>query len=350
MDQDFIADAIDDLFADATRHPARTRSRLHDAYDDAFEAYEEDIDEAVYPVVYSPTGGGLFRVDTSVDIAQNPAAIQNALTAGQHAPGIWVTGGERNAAWAARQGGFPGYIRHEPHLRPPPVGVGQPHIHGTNGGQRSAHIFYGKPPAGDFADFDALETALVEALGADDTDEFFRRVVRGVRRMAQGGSQSRGQARVVSPVASALALSWPQAIGRVASVASRLMADGADAFEAIDTLVDLAADEDVMDAAVPAIATLAMHSTMPRTSRLPTPVRQQLVRATTRTAHIFARQQGPQAMRALPAVLQAAQLTTRRQRLPPHALPRLIQRIGQRLSRNPHMIRRLAQSARAALR
>ena len=201
---------------------------------------------------------------------------------------------------------------------------------------------------------DAFEDAMVDALEAEDSDEFLRRIARGVRSAAniarQVGRGVGSVARVVAPIASMIPLPQAQAIARVAQVAGRLLADGADEFEALDGLVDLADAEDLIDAAAPAIATMAVHGAMPQAARLPQATRQQLVRATTQTAQAIARQQGTQAVRALPAVVQTAQRVARQQGVPPTALPRIIQQLGQRLSRNPQMIRRLIRSASPALR
>jgi hypothetical protein len=359
MYQNFATDVMNDLLDESAENLAWTSSQ--DAYDDSFEsfegdddtvdAYEEDLDEAVYRVNYSPAGRGLFRVDTSIDIANDPVAIQAALQGNEHAPGIWVAGGPRNAVWAARQGGFPRHIPHEPHLRPPPVGVGQPHIHGINENQRSPHIFYGRPPEGDFVDFDVFESAMVDALEAEDTDEFFRRLVRGIGRVARGIGRGIGRiARVVAPIASAIPLPWTQAIGRVARVAGRLMADGADEFEAIDALVNLAEAEELMDAAAPAIASMALHGVMPQAARLPPTTRQQLLRATTQAASAIARRQGVPAVRALPAVVQTAQRVVQQQGQSPRALPSAIHRVGMRLSQNPQLLGRVLRSANPMLR
>ncbi|NEQ23406.1 MAG: hypothetical protein F6K28_30485 [Microcoleus sp. SIO2G3] len=159
-------------------------------------------------------------------------------------------------------------------------------------------------------------------------------------------------ARTVAPIASAIPLPQAQAIARVANVAGRLLADGADEFEVLDELVDLADAEDLLDAAAPAIAATAVHGTIPprAIARLPQAARQNLVRAATQTARAIARQQGTQAVRALPTVVRTAQQVARQQGAPPTALPRIIQQVGQRLSRNPQLIRRLIRSASPAMR
>jgi hypothetical protein len=306
-----------------------------DAMDDLFS---EDLDEAVYRVVRG--SGRNLRVDPRRNnIENNRGAIRSAIADGQ--PGVWVEGDVTNAHSVARLAGFPQTTPREVHRS------GRQHIHGLRS-PRSSHIFYGAIPPGDFADF---EDAMVDAMEAEDTDEFFRRLARGIGRVARGIGRGIGQvARVVAPIASAIPLPWTQAIGRVARVAGRLMADGADEFEAIDALLDLAEAEDLWDAAAPAIATMAVHGVMPQAARLPPATRQQLVRATTQTAQAIARQQGTQAVRALPAVVQTAQRVARQQGLPPQALPQVIQRIGARLSRDPQMVRRLLRSVSPALR
>jgi hypothetical protein len=201
---------------------------------------------------------------------------------------------------------------------------------------------------------DAFEDEMSDALNAADSDEFLRRIAQGARRAAQiarSAGRVVGQvARTVAPIASAIPLPQAQAIGRVAQIAGRLLADGADEFEAIDALVDLAEVEDVMDAAAPAIATMAVRQAVPQAARMPQATRQQIVRATTQATQAVTRQQGPQAARAMPAVVQAAQRMARQQGLPPRALPQLIRRIGMRISRNPQLLRRLLQSASPALR
>jgi hypothetical protein len=198
---------------------------------------------------------------------------------------------------------------------------------------------------------DAMEEAIADALAAEDTDEFirrFRQAVNVARRIGRGVGQV---ARVVAPVARLIPHPAAQAIGQVASVAGRLLFEGADDFEALDELVDLADEEDVIDAAAPAAAGLAIHGVMPQqAARLPRPARQQLVRATTQAARTMARQQGPQTVRALPAVVQTAQRAARQQGLPPRAIPMIIRRLGARIARNPQLLRRLLQTASPTLR
>jgi hypothetical protein len=97
---------------------------------------------------------------------------------------------------------------------------------------------YGEFEAGDA--FDLIEDALVDALEAEDTDEFLRRLRRIARTIARGVGQI---ARTVAPVARLIPHPAAQAVARVAGAAGRLLADGADELEALDELVDMAEDE-----------------------------------------------------------------------------------------------------------
>lgn len=198
---------------------------------------------------------------------------------------------------------------------------------------------------------DAMEEAVVDALEADDSDEFFRRLWRGVRRVARGvGRAVRGVARgvgrvarVVAPIASAIPLPMTQAIGRVASVAGRLMADEADEFQALDEMFDLAEFEDI-DAAAPVIAGLTIRTAMPGVSRLPRAQRRQLVRSVTQATRTVARRQGPQAARAVPAVVGAVQRGVRQRRIPPAAAPQAIRRAATRVAQSPRLAQRAVRA------
>lgn len=216
--------------------------------------------------------------------------------------------------------------------------------------------------AGDYASdedaMDALEEAVADALAADDADEFFRRLWRGVRRVGRtvgrvarrvGGVVGR-IARTVAPIASAIPLPWTQAIGRVAGIAGRLMADEMDEFDAFDELADLADDEEALDAAAPVIAGLTIRRTVPGVSRLPRPVRRQLVRSVTQATRTLARRQGAEGARAVPAVVGRATRVVVRRGAPARVLPQAVARTTARVARRPRVVRRLAQAApRAAL-
>jgi hypothetical protein len=224
------------------------------------------------------------------------------------------------------------------------------------GGQFDEYDDYDAYEVDEFEDADALdamEEAVVDALAADDSDEFFRRLARGIGRVARGAVNVARRvapvvgriARTVAPIASAIPLPWTQAIGRVASIAGRLMADGADEFEALDEMYDLA--EDDIDAAAPVIAGLTIRTAMPGVSRLPRAQRRQLVRSVTQATRTVARRQGPQAARAVPGVVRAVQQGVRRRQIPARTVPQAIRQTAARVAASPRTVRRLAQATPA---
>jgi hypothetical protein len=204
---------------------------------------------------------------------------------------------------------------------------------------------------------DALEDAVADALGADDTDEFFRRLARGIRNVASrvgrvirpAASMVGRIARTVAPVAS-LIPGVGTAIGGVANILGQLMADGADEFESLDEMFDFAEDEGAIDAAAPVIAGLTIRSTMPGVSRLSRPARRQLVRSVSQATRTIARRQGPQAARAVTPIVRSVQRAAQQRRLPARAVPATIRSTAARVARSPQTARRLAARAGAAAR
>jgi hypothetical protein len=200
--------------------------------------------------------------------------------------------------------------------------------------------------------FDAMEAAIADALEAEDSEEFLRRVARSVRQAANVGRQiSRGVgqvARVVAPIASAIPLPQAQALGRIANITGRLLADGADEFEALDEMLAFAEEEDAVDAAAPIIAGLAIRTIMPRAARLNRNTRRELIRSVRQSSQTLTRRQGPRAVRAVPRVVQAVQRAAQRRRTPTQQLPQAVRRATASIARNPRLVSRLSRATQQA--
>jgi hypothetical protein len=187
--------------------------------------------------------------------------------------------------------------------------------------------------------YDAIDNAVADALESEDADEFLGNIIKIARQVGKGVGKA---ARFVAPIAKAIPLPQAQAIGQIADVAGQLLADGADEFEAFDDLIDLAEDEDNIDAAAPIAAGLAVRKLMPAVSRLPRHQRRQIVKSVSRAIRTIARHHGPRAARAVPKVIAHVQRAVRHHRIPGRALPRAVHRTAVRLARKPHALRRLA--------
>lgn len=195
-------------------------------------------------------------------------------------------------------------------------------------------------------DVDSLEDAVADALDSEDADEFFsrlRRLASGAMNVARRVGQGVGQAaRVIGPLASMIPIPQAQMIGRIANVAGRLLADGADEFEAFDDLVD-GLDEDAIDAAAPVLAGMVLRRAVPAVARAAAPVRRAAVRSVTRAVRQAVRRQGPPAARAVARAVRATRRVTQARRMPPRAAARVVQRAAQTVARQPQAVRRLAR-------
>jgi hypothetical protein len=195
--------------------------------------------------------------------------------------------------------------------------------------------------------FEAFEDAVADALAAEDSDEFLRRIRRRLRRLA--GRVRSGVRRVTSgigrlarraaPIAGLIPLPQAQAISRIAGVAGRLLADGADEYEALDAMIDMAGEEDVFDEVAPLIAGLALRAGTPRLARAALPVRREAVRDVAHSVKLLARRQGPHAARA---AVRAARAVGR-QPIPVSAIPSTIRRLTPKIARSARQLRRLSR-------
>jgi hypothetical protein len=186
---------------------------------------------------------------------------------------------------------------------------------------------------------DALEDAVADAMDAGDTDEFFRRLRRIARTVGRGIGSA---ARVVGPLASMIPIPQAQMIGRIANVAGRLLADGADEFEAIDELVD-GLDEDGVDAAAPMLAGMMIRRALPAVARAARPIRRQAVHAVSRAVRQAVRTQGAPAARAVARAVRATRRIAATRRLPPRAIARVAARAATQVARRPGVVRRLSR-------
>jgi len=201
--------------------------------------------------------------------------------------------------------------------------------------------------------YDSMEDAVADALAADDTDEFLRRLRNVARRAAQGAARvGRGvgqAARVIAPIARAIPLPQAQAVGRIAGALGRVLFDGADEFDALDEVFDELEGDDAIDAAAPVVAGLALRSRMPGIAQAPRHLRQQMVRSAAQATRRVAAQQGiPTARHALSGAVQRVQQAVRRRAISPRQAPQALRQLGQRAARNPRAARALAQQAQAS--
>jgi hypothetical protein len=192
---------------------------------------------------------------------------------------------------------------------------------------------------------DSFEEGMAYALGAEDTDEFFRRL----RRVAGRIGRTVGRvARVAAPIARLIPHPYAQIAARGLGLLGRLRAEGASEEEAMDAFAELAAhDESVR----PILAGLAARTIVRgRGARLPMPVRRILVRGMGAAARTLTQRRGPVAIRALPRIVRSVARTAAVRRTPLRVVPRIVRRTAARVAGSRRLIRRLAQPSPTAVR
>ena len=194
---------------------------------------------------------------------------------------------------------------------------------------------------------ESFEDAMADALEEEDNEAFFRRLRSIASRVGRGVGRV---ARVVAPIASAIPLPWTQAIGAAANIAGRVLADGADEFEAIDELVDFL-DEESLDAALPLVAGLAIRRALPGAARMARPARRQMVRQVTQAMRgAVRRQRQPGGARVAARAVRAAARAVQQRRISPRQIGATVQRVTQAVVKRPAQAQRLARPLTAPAR
>jgi hypothetical protein len=186
---------------------------------------------------------------------------------------------------------------------------------------------------------DELEEAVTEALDAEDADEFLGGLWKGIRSVA------RKVAPIVSQVAPLLPIPGAGLIGKAADVIGQVAADEADELDALDGVIEAADEADEFDAAAPVVAGLAIRKGLPKVARLPHPQRKELVKAATAATRHIARRHGPEAVAALPAIVNHARRVAVQQGVPAHQLPHLVRRTAAKVAQSPQLVRRFTRAS-----
>lgn len=203
---------------------------------------------------------------------------------------------------------------------------------------------------------DAFDSAIAYALEAEDTDEFFGRLIRGIRRIApkvmsglrRAGSVVGRVARVAAPIARMIPHPYAQAAATGLGLLSNLRAEGASEEEALEAFAELASYD---EAAIPIVSGLAARSVLKRKgAHLPAGARKQVARTMTRAARTLVARRGPKAIRALPRIVASVKRSGAAKRAPVRALPKVVNRTVLRVVRSKPLVRKLSRPIPRAVR
>jgi hypothetical protein len=210
---------------------------------------------------------------------------------------------------------------------------------------------------------DALDDVMAYALGAEDADEFFGRLFRGLKKI--GGKVIRAVrkaapvvgriARGVSRVASVIPHPYAQAIGRVAGVVGRgarlvqrLRMEGASEEEALEAFAEMAARD---PRALPIVAGLTARTVLKsKGARLSPAARKRVVKQMKGAAKNLVRKRGPVAIRALPKIAKSVKRTAAVKGTPSISAAKVVRRTAAKVARSPALTRKLARPSPTAKR
>jgi hypothetical protein len=203
---------------------------------------------------------------------------------------------------------------------------------------------------------EALDNVMAYALGAEDADEFFGRLFKGLKSIGKKVvSGIRKAAPVVgkiasgvSRVASMIPHPYAQAIGRVAGVvgkgarlAQRLRMEGASEEEALDAFAELAVRD---PRALPIVAGLTARTVLKsKGARLSPAARKQVVKQMKGAAKTLVRKRGPAAVRALPKIARSVRRTAIAKGTPAVTAAKVVRKTASKVARSPTLTRKLAR-------
>lgn len=210
---------------------------------------------------------------------------------------------------------------------------------------------------------DAFDSAMAYALGAEDTDEFFKRLFKGLKSVGKkvvGAVRKAAPvvgkiARGVSKVASLIPHPYAQAVGRVAGLVGkgarlvqRLRMEGASEEEALEAFAELAARD---PRALPIVAGLTARTILKsKGARLSPVARKRVVKQMKGAAKNLVRKRGPAAIRALPKIAKSVRRTAVVKGTPPTTAAKAVRRTASKVAKSPMLTRKLAKPSMKAKR
>jgi hypothetical protein len=208
----------------------------------------------------------------------------------------------------------------------------------------------------DLYDEDAMDEMFAYALGAEDTDEFFKRLFRGIKKIARKaapilkkvGKGIGSVSRVAGPILSKIPHPYAQLGGRVAGILGKLMADGASEDEMLDAMAEYAARD---TRALPVVATLAARSLVKsKGARMPKAARKQAVKQMKSAAKTLVATRGKKAIRVLPKVVKSVKRKTAGRPVPASVKPKIVRRTVAKVVRSPVIVKKLSRPSPRGVR
>ena len=194
---------------------------------------------------------------------------------------------------------------------------------------------------------EALEEAMAYALGAEDTDEFFKKLWRGIKKV--GRRVFRVAKRFVPRITKMLPGPWGMLASTGMRLLSRLRYEGASDDEAMEAFAELAAYD---EAAVPVVSALAVRSLgKNKVKRLPKSVRKKMVKDISRAAKQLIRKSGSKkSMRAIPVLVKKVKRRAVSRPIPVTSKVKAAKKTIAKVANNKRLTRKLARKTQKVVR
>lgn len=188
----------------------------------------------------------------------------------------------------------------------------------------------------------SIGSVLSSALGAEDEDEFFGKLFKGIKAVAKKVAPVVGKiARAAAPVLSAIPHPYAQIGSKVANVLGKLKAEGATTEDALEAVAEIAVRD---RRAVPVVAGLAARTLVKNRGATMSPAqRRGAINNATRAAKTLINRGGPQAIRALPRVAKSVRRATASKGTPPAVRAQVLQRTAAKVAQKPALLQRLSR-------
>lgn len=189
---------------------------------------------------------------------------------------------------------------------------------------------------------ESISNSLGSMLGAEDEDEFFGKLLGGIKNIVKKAAPVLGKiARGAAPILSMIPHPAAQVASKVANVVGKLKAEGGSVEDALEAVAEIAVRD---PRALPVVAGLAARSVLKdRGAAMSPSQRRQAAKSATSAAATLVRNGGPKAIRALPRIVKSVKRTAASKGTPPAMRPKVLARTAAKVAQRPALMRNLSR-------
>lgn len=194
-----------------------------------------------------------------------------------------------------------------------------------------------------------MDEAMAYALGSEDDDEFFKKLWRGIKKVAKRAAPIIGKvARVAAPILSKIPTPWTQVAGQAARLLGQLRAEGASDEEALEVMAELAVKD---KRALPIVAGVAARTLIKsKGKRMSFAARKKVVKDMKKAVKTLVRKRGRKAVRAIVPIIKSVKRTAAIKMQPAVVRTKVVRKAAAKVARSPRLTRKLSKPKIRAVR